>query len=389
MEHITLKARYFGSFALLDPEGKVLLEQRRGNKSYTLLQYLLLNRDSGLRRDELIDYLLSKAQQRDAANTLKIIIHRTRRLLVAAGLPENCIRYQRGRYFWDPSVACIADCDQFRLLLRQAEQETDAATAEDLLRQAIALVGAPFLCQMPANNWIRGWSASLRAGYCHALARLVALLGARGAYQEALDLCQQALQLYPAEESLHYLYIAGLSDLGRRQEAQQYCLDACRLVSGECEQLHEMRRRLAGADKAPGRQTKEQIIQALTEGDSPGAVYCSLPIFAENYRYLCSYGLRSGQPATLVLLTVTDQQGVELESETAMGAYSVVLLRSINNTLRHSDLYTRYSASRFLILLTNANSQDLDSVRNRLLSEFAEQAPYSHEQLRFEIITSE
>lgn len=387
MKTFPLQVSFFGAFTLCDAEGHVLLRQTRGNKSYTLLQYLLYNSDRGMRRADLMEFLIGDAQLKDAANTMKIIIHRTRRLLEDAGLPASSIRYQQGVYRWNEAIPCESDCGRFRRLLRESEDCADRVKAEAALREAIRLHQEPFLAHAARSRWVEETAAIYRNAYCLAIKRIAALLGGRGAYGELLPLLEQALALYPGEETMHYLYIACLHDMGRGAEIPHASQRAQRQISGGGAALKELQQRLGQRWESGG---LAAIKRMLDEAPQASSSYCPPELFAGGYHQLLRAAERCGQRLTLLLITITDENGMRLRSECAIAGSADSLYEAIAAALRGSDLYTRIATDRFLVLLTNADETAFASVCNRLDAEYAERSPrYYGARLAYETCTAD
>ena len=54
-----------------------------------LLQVLLYHLNDGIAREELIECLYGREDMTDASNNLRVTVHRLKKLLIDAGLPEH------------------------------------------------------------------------------------------------------------------------------------------------------------------------------------------------------------------------------------------------------------------------------------------------------------
>ena len=128
----------------------------------------------------------------------------------------------------------------------------------------------------------------------------------------------------------------------------------------------------------------EEIQDELGENEElEGAFYCSYPSFAETYRYIKRVIRRSGQSAYLLLCTVTDGKGYPLEKGERADRLSEELDAAIHAALRRGDLYTKYSANQYLVLLFDIKLEDCQSVIDRINDSF--ENPYRKNYLKYSI----
>lgn len=391
LPRLTLKASFFGNFRLHDADGNLLLEQTRNNKSMYLLEYLIYHRDEGISRHKLIELLCDEDDIGNPGNTLKIIIHRARRMLEEAGLNHvESIIYARGKYHWNPDIACELDCDQFLDLLRQAENERDPLAETELLLAAVRLHSGSFLGRMAREPWALSTAFRFRNYYIAALERLSALYAAVGEYERLLPLLQYALGIYADADDLHYLYISCLYDMGRKSEAlsaYKQALSTTAAGSGlPGRRLGELQQRIhQQAERAHSR--VHLIKDQLAEQKRDGAFYCPFPSFAENYRYILRTAERSGQELHLMLCSLADASGRTVNSESRAATAAEALHNVIQSTLRRVDLYTRYSAGSFLLLLPSIRAADCDIVFRRIVDNFSQQYPRQDIRLECQVET--
>lgn len=386
---LTLKVQFFGNFSLYDTDGKLLLEQTRNNKSLYLLEYLIYHREEGISRNKLIELLCDEDDIGNPGNTLKIIIHRARRMLEETGITGiDSIIYSRGKYHWNHEIACETDYDRFIDLLRAADNAQDADAESALLLEAIHLHRGSFLGRTAREPWAISTSYRFRNYYISALERLSTLYAAQNAYDRLLALIQHALDIYGDAEDLHYLHTCCLYDMGRKSEslvAYKQALNSMTAVAGmPGRKLEELQQRIHD-EQTRSHDHLHLIKDQLGEQKRDGAFYCPFSSFAENYRYILRTAERSGQELHLMLCTLADTEGRPIDSESQVANAAEALNIVIKSTLRRVDLYTRYSAGHFLLLLPNIKEADCDIVCRRLADNFAQQYQWQDIRLLFEI----
>lgn len=123
-EKKTLYVRMFGGFSMYYGKEAVALNRVRNSKSVRLLQMLLLSAPNGISKSELIDYLYKWNEDTgtvDYNNTLNVLVHRLKKQLTTAGLPEdNYIGIQDGICRFQSKVPLEIDVWQFENAVEEA-----------------------------------------------------------------------------------------------------------------------------------------------------------------------------------------------------------------------------------------------------------------------------
>ena len=83
-----LKVHMMGSFFLEYGDQPISFRKTMATKSMRLLQIFLYNKDNGISRGRLLESTYGREDVADAANSLRVGVHRLKRSLVEAGLPQ-------------------------------------------------------------------------------------------------------------------------------------------------------------------------------------------------------------------------------------------------------------------------------------------------------------
>jgi hypothetical protein len=118
-----------------------------------------------------------------------------------------------------------------------------------------------------------------------------------------------------------------------------------------------------------------------------GSYNCSYVAFIDTARLLARYLQRSGQPAYFVLCTLVDSAGAVLPAGTRLREAAAAAGRSIRNSLRRGDLYTRYGPSQFLLLLIGITQENCGLVIRRIEQQFGQEVASRGLNFRWEIET--
>lgn len=110
----------------------------------------------------------------------------------------------------------------------------------------------------------------------------------------------------------------------------------------------------------------------MTRADTgKGAYLLDFDSFHHVYNFVSRFVQRDGNDVQTLLFTVSGENGKELdvsEMEQVMEA----LEEAIYNSLRRSDVSTRYSSKQMIVILMDTNTENGDMVANRILDSFNE-----------------
>lgn len=110
--------------------------------------------------------------------------------------------------------------------------------------------------------------------------------------------------------------------------------------------------------------------------DAKGAFFCEYEIFKEIYQLEARAQSRSGQTIFLCLLTITDAKG-EQPNKKMLSSAMDKLMRAISVSLRHGDVYARFSISQYLIILPCVTLENGEMVMERIIRRFRQDNPRS------------
>ncbi len=373
-----LYVHMLGRFAMTYGDRPISFKTQSTTKSMKLLQILLYYTatNGGISRANLLEELYYQEELCDIANNLRVTMHRLKKLLVQAGLPEyDYIQMEQGMYRWCSPMPTRIDALEFEATLTAAQQEDDPTRKAQLLRQACALYRGPFLPALSEDNWVIIHSVRYKHLYESAFLQLCEHLKQRREYEQLLDLTTVSVQMHPFEE-WQTVKIDALIALNRYKEALQYYEETAKLffeelgVSPSETMLHlldEMSVQMGMTHKAAS-----EVQRALSVGAyETGAFCCSLPSFRDNYRLICRLLDRTSLSVQVMLLSLTDGAGHPMENKEKLELLSEELHKAIKTSLRRSDCFTKYSPNQFLILLIGAHSDNCPMIFDRIAGRFS------------------
>lgn len=375
-ESNVLYVQMLGGFHMMYQGKSVLLGKNLSSKMLHLLLLLLYSREEGIRREKILEQLYSDTDGEKASDSLRAMVYRLRKGLVAAGLPEDeYITTKGGIYRWQSAtVEIVLDVEEFRKKVIAALEEADEHVKRRLLEEACRMYAGEFLPSMIGDDWVSAANWKYQELYFKCLRALAELLKQQRRYTELLEYCEQVLTKYPYEE-WQLLKLNCLTDLKEYKEALRYYDE----VVEESQSLFGMlpSREVIEA----GRNIKnmiqfemngiEEIQDHMRDGETwTGATRCDYLSFIEVYRHTVRMMVRNGSNAFLVLLTLVGDDGVPLEHSELLEEARQVLDRVLITSMRRSDMYTRYGKNQFLILVVNTDEEGCEIVIQRILRGF-------------------
>jgi tetratricopeptide (TPR) repeat protein len=210
--------------------------------------------------------------------------------------------------------------------------------------------------------------------FIHAARRAVDLLETAGRFDDIVELCSGALIVDPYDEFLHYHLIAALNRLGQPQAAlNQYDAMSDLFFNNfgvtPSEEMAALYREIIKSNQKV-EQDLQIIKDQLREKESlPGAFFCKYEFFKDIYRVQARAVARSGMSIYVCLITATDRQGNPLDGK-ALSAIMTRLGACVRESLRKGDVYSRYSAAQYIMMLPSVTYEDGRRVIERILNHY-------------------
>ena len=189
-------------------------------------------------------------------------------------------------------------------------------------------------------------------------------------YDELLKYFQRAVKLYPYDE-WQIGQMECLLALGKTRESMEIYEKTSKLYFEELglppsEKMKDCFARMSKMLLMDAEGFQE-IHNALKEKKDPdGAYYCSYPGFVDAYRVLSRLLDRIHQSVFLMLCTITDVRDKEIENKERLKNISEKLGQAIQGALRKGDVYTRYSANQYLVLLMGISKENCTITSGRI-----------------------
>lgn len=377
-----LNVRTFGSLVISTDDARISSEGNRSRKAWTLLGYLIYNRQRAIRKSELIELLWGNID--DTANyagALKTLVYRLRSELnnLWDGAGHELLRSQGDTYKFDDSCPIKVDCEIF-------EKASDSL---DDIMESLKLYRGGFLRDMESELWVVSLGAYYHNLYIERIMKVGAELTAMGRSDELLPYWPVVSQLEPYNEEVHAIFMKAFINSNRQKDAIDiYHKFKDRLLSDLGVLPSESVRALYYDAKRINRfhtLSIENIQEQLRENNSPGgALICEYDFFRVLYHFMARSVIRNGIAVHIALLLILDRSGEELNAK-RLEKSMVNLEEVIRSSLRRGDVVSKCTSSQYIIMLPSANYENTCMVCERIAKAYNRKHPNSNTLLHYEI----
>lgn len=382
-----LQIDMLGGFSLTYKENTIDFQNNRSNKLWMVLAYLLTYRDKQVSQEELIEVLWGDNPIENPVNTLKTIRHRLCSMLDELEMVpgKKMLYYNHGVYAWNKDVRCVLDTDRFLSYCNLGDNETVRDQKIAYYLYAIEAYNGDFLPKFSDELWVMSINIFYHTEFLRVVKNCLTLLKEEERYYDIVTICQKAVSIEPYDETLHSELIQALVNTGAKQSALNHYEKVKEMLYYEygvnlSEDLMDLYKQIIKENNE--HVTALPIIfEKLQEEKTAGAFYCEYALFKEIYRLISRMVERNGQSMYLCLISLADPSSgnatdVKKQSE-AMGR----LRTTIQSSLRRGDVFTRYSVTQYLILLSSIDRENTEMVLNRIVTKYKKSYPTSQVQL--------
>ena len=373
-----LQVQMLGVFNVKYGDKPLSLGRNAATKAMKLLQILLYHVGEGIAREELLEMLYGREELSDAANNLRVTVHRLKKLLIDAGLPEyDYITIKKGIYQWDSPMEVSVDVLEMSRLIENADNESDEEKKIEMLENACHMYAGDFLSNMSGEEWVIIEAIRYKNMYSNALHIVCDWKLDHGEYESALKLCTPASERYPFDE-WQCVKIDCYIAMHRYKEALHEYEETAKLLIEELgisptpkmlEQFKLMSKRISNRP-----QEIDEIKDELQEESwEKGAFFCTVPGFRDAYRVMCRCMERNGQSVFLLVCTLIDNKGRPMENSPKLDQMSDELFLAIKNSLRRCDSFTKYNSAQYLVMLMGTNEENCQIVIDRIIKSFSKE----------------
>ncbi|MDI9420391.1 MAG: hypothetical protein GX228_04525 [Firmicutes bacterium] len=349
-----IKVWFLGSFQVEVDGNCIPVVDWRSKKALTLFKYLSSHPGKKIPRDRLIELLWSNSDPESSIHNLHTTVYNLRRSLFPKGKKGNnhsVISYCNGLYWFDPPDGFYTDVFDFQSMTKTG-YELDCVDPDEALSvylQTLAIYRGDFLEEDLYEDWTIALRTNLREQYIEVALRTAELLVERRRdFNQAIQVCRNALNYDSTREKLHQAIIKYLLEQGRNVDAILQFKECVKILEDE-----------VGLE--PSEETC-MLIQRLKNAANSGAETGNTARITD--RFSVQRALKKG--GELLLLFVTAPRHLEENK----------VLNYLANSLRQGDLICKWDQNHIGIYLNATDSVGVKVVSKRLEqglhSEFAD-----------------
>jgi DNA-binding transcriptional activator of the SARP family len=373
MLHIEL----FGGFSISYGDKVYLKDNGSSKKVINILQYLIINKNNKVTYDNLVYATKLDKDNKNPNAVLKNLIYRARTLLKDSGFPEyEYILQTSGTYSWNNNIPCVVDVEIFQDYCKKAQNKdkTDEEKLE-LYNKAIEIYGGKLLPKHSVELWIVPLTTYYDSMFSQCVKEYYELVKKNGDYSSMIHICAKAIEIDPYDEKNYIMLIECYCKHEKYKDALAAYEKITDLLYEELgvkpsEELIELYKEIMSNLN----QVEKNLVvidgEIREEKEEPnGAFYCPYGLFKSIAQYTICMFERTGQSLCMVLFTVTDTNGSMPTKKKRLITMNN-LKDTINISLRRGDLFSRYSATQYIVMLVSADYENSCKVGQRIMDKY-------------------
>lgn len=372
-----IKITMLGGFKI--ESGGVVIQDTaaRTHQLWHLIEYLVAFRHKTVSQEELIRALWPKSNIENPSNALKNLVYRIRSLLTSQKLPHarDVILLSQGCYRWNNELDTYVDTEEFEEICNQAAAAGLSQNARiKKYMDAIEIYQGDFLPGSCYEGWVVPVASHYRSLYFKCVYAVLGILQEQNRYADIEVICKKALGIDQFDENAHKYLITALVKQGAQTQALAHYNYVTDLFFRELGVNPSSAIRDLYRDVIKTINDVETDINIVKEdlresNQTSGAFYCEYEVFKSLYRLEARTAARSGQAIFVSLLTVSDSQGGMLDLKLQSKVMDN-LAEVIKNGLRKGDVFSRFSATQYVLMLPTLTYENCMMVMDRIIKRY-------------------
>jgi DNA-binding SARP family transcriptional activator len=375
MDEISIEM--LGAFSVRYRGNEIVLGRNSTAKFIQLLQLVWLRGEQGISKQQVLRCLYEGDDLSNPNNSFNNLLFQTRKQMVCAGLPHMDYIVKMGKiYIPDPNVPIHVDVLEFREAIAAARRENvNEERKLSFYRKAFDLYQGVLLPELGNKSWVVTDAAKLQDEFSEAVRYVGEAAKRKKDYEEMYHIYEKAARIYP-DNDWQASQIEALIFKENFKDALRLYDRTVNRYSDEMglppsEKMLENFRRMSQKVVSPVSQIRD-IQSSLQEKTMDGGYYCNYPGFIDVYHAMERNMVRSGDSVFLLLCTLVDYAGKLIQNRNKLETRSDVLKQCIGKSLHQGDVYTRYSASQYLVLLPGSSMEECDAVSKNISAKLQE-----------------
>lgn len=379
-----LQISMLGEFSIRCQDQVINDQANRMKKVWLLLAYLIYSRNSHITQNSLVSLLQGAKVSdplEDPSGRLKALFYRARTMLdtLFPNAGHSLILNKNGIYRWNTQHPICLDVEEFDRLCTAPTADEESRLAQNL--QALSLYKGDFLPKLSMEPWVMPINSYYHQLYLDTAQQTLTILENTNRWEEASNLCTQALKIEPYSEELYQHRMRCLLAQEDRdgvvavyEQMSEILFDTFGVMpSDESRKLYREATKLSNDRSVSLGTVREQLREPAP---ATGALFCEYDFFRMLYQVQARSILRSGDVIHIALLSLhgEDRQALPRRSlDRAMENLKALVL----NNLRQGDVVSQCNMSQLVLMLPQANYENSCAVCKRIEKAFFRQYPHS------------
>lgn len=378
-ERKKLEVFTLGAFLVKRGEENLSHKYRFSKKPWRLLKYLVSNRDRVVNKDTIADIIGLEDYYSDPDKLIHNLVYRLRQMLgedPSGNNLESAIVFENGGYKWNGNEDNWLDADEFDILCKKAKAECYSKPKEamSICEQALALYKDDFLCENKCDEFTYSARSYYHNLYLKMVHNRISYLSLIRAYEEIIDTCKNALRIDYFDMELHVEYIKALLEKGDTRQALSHYEEAAeKLYTQEGMTLPSEMTAIYKSIKQGKRNTQYSLSGIQEELQDKirdkGALLCDIDAFNFIHNLEKKRVKRFSQISCMVLLSVIQSEN-STKSDESFKEETDKILKIVLESLRGTDVVTRWSETQLLMILTGMPVDRIEIVFKRIVTAY-------------------
>ncbi len=385
-----INVKMLGEFVIEYNGASVSDSSNRSKKVWSLLAYLIYNRQRAVKPQELIELLWGNdISTENPAGALKTLLFRARAELdnLYKGAGKDLIIFKNEGYLWSDAFDTELDCEVFDRLVMEIN-ENEEARLECTLK-LLSLYRGTFLEKFSSEFWAMPIVTHYHNTYLETVSKNIPLLSENGYYKEIEKFCVLATEADPFNEELHRIYMQNCVEQDNKKKALTIYRELSNRLLSELgvfpsEETRQLYHKLIQTTNEHILSAQMLMEQLKEDGNLPGALICEYDFFRVLYYSMARSVLRNGIAVHIALFTVSGKKGAALSAK-KIEKEMEGLRTAVRTSLRRGDSAARCSVSQYVVMLPGANYENSCMVCERISRAFTQRYGSIDATVRFEV----
>lgn len=360
---------------------KVLISDLDGfNKQWKLFLYLLFNREKIVFQQELINHLDLDSNQYPR-QSLRVLVYRLRKKL-NKGVQNSkpVIKTRRRGYELNSDFEYWVDCLEFVRLIKKGEGLSVEEEKIEIYQKALEIYRAPLLNSHNVDPWLLAKRNKFHDFYLETVQKCTKILINLQKYQEAIDIYETALMIYPYEVDFHLELFNVLKKAGRENLAHNRAEESILFLEEAKLQVPDRLKKQAYEVRKINYSGKSVDILKKNGPAKKEIFECGPLTFSYIYKLEKRRSRRNNKKIYLVHCKL---RGDSLPRNNRKA--EKVLEKIFYTNLRQADILTRLQPAHYLNLFVNIHLKEVKKIIQRLQKKFQKNCDLSEIELEWEI----